>query len=167
MERMWLLRPRPRSLPLTVPRPDGSGWPDEGAVGRPSFDGLTFYELACRRAFELDVHDVADRVIDAVLPHVHTDVSAEDEPYLTKVFRTAARVGAAVAMVDRSGSTSDADTIDRHIASALWQARRALPAMRPDWAVLGAYFVLAGYYVARGGEQALVRLVRQLPPDSG
>ena len=155
---------RPRYLPLVVPALDGTGWPTLDDVGRPSFDSLTLYELGLRNAFEDEAHDVAQRLVDAALPHVPTGVSEEDEPYLTKVFATAARIGAGVGMVERTLSTPDLDSMDRRIGASLWQARRKLPVMRQDWTEMAAYFLLAGYYVARTDLFVIPVLVEHLPP---
>ncbi len=167
MPAMRLFPRRPRHLPLALPRLDGTGWPDPAAVGRPSFDTSTFYELACRNAYETEAHEVADRLVGAILPQVPTGVSARDEPYLRKVFHTAARIGAGLAMVERTLPTPDPRSVDRRIAGALWQARRRQPVMSPDWARTAAYFLLAGYYVARTSPEVIPSLVREVtsPPD--
>ncbi len=159
---MGLFTRRPRYLPLVLPRLDGTGWPDLDAVGRPTFDSLTLYELGLRNAFEDEAHHLSDRLVDAALPHVPTGVSEEDEPYLTKVFRTAARIGAGVGMVERTLSTPDMDSMDRRIGASLWQARRKLPVMRQDWTVFAAYFLLAGYYVARTDPFVIPVLVEEM-----
>ena len=153
---------RPRHLPLAVPRPDGTGWPDPSDVGRPSFDALTFYELGCRFAFEPESHDLAEQLVDTVLPHLSTGATVEDAPYLRKVFTTAARIGAGVGRQERGLSTPDLDSVDRRIAGALLQGRRKLPVMREDWTRLGAYFLLAGYYVGRTSPMIIELLVEEI-----
>jgi hypothetical protein len=160
----WPFRTRPTSVPLALPRLDGAGWPDEAALGRPSFETNTFYELAVRHAYEPESHAVADLLVDEALPHVPTGVTAEDEPYLRKVFITASRIGAGVAIVERTLGPVDAGTADRRIAGALWQARRKLPAMQADWSRYAGWFLLAGYHVARTGPSAVERLLAQLRP---
>jgi hypothetical protein len=155
---------RPAALPVGLPRLDGSGWPDPGAVGRPSFDASTFYELATRQAFEPETHALADRVVDAALPRIPTGASAQDEPFLRKVFTTAARVGAGIGTVERTLGAPQPQLVDRRIAGALWLARSRLPAMRPDWSRSGAWFLLAGYHVARAGPEVLDELVEGIDP---
>ncbi len=163
---MPLFARRPRYLPLTVPRPDGVGWPDPAEVGRPNFDALTFYELGCRFAFEPEAHDLAEHLVDTVLPHLQTGALEEDAPYLRKVFTTAARIGAGVGRQERGLSTPDLDHVDRRIAAALIQGRRKLPVMREDWTRLGAYFLLAGYYVGRTNRLVVEVLIDELRASS-
>ncbi|MDP9434200.1 MAG: hypothetical protein M3P93_02980 [Actinomycetota bacterium] len=163
---MGLFRRRPPTLPLSLPRPDGAGWPDRAETGRPSFEGATYYELGTRNAFEPEAHDLADRLVDAVLPRLATGVTEEDEPYLRKTFLTAARIGAGVGMAERSLATP-IHLMDRHVAAALWLARRKLPAMRADWSRTGAYFMLAGYYLARTDLDLLPALVQAADEAGG
>lgn len=155
---------RPGLLPVTLPRLDGSGWPDQAEVGRPTFQASTYYELGMRNAFEIEAHAVADRLIEDLLPRVPTGVDAQDEPYLRKVFTTAARVGAGIGMVERGLGPVDPALVDRHVAGALWQARRKLPAMQPDWALAAGWFLLAGFHLSRRGLDALPGLAAQLDP---
>lgn len=161
----WFSR-RPSSsaelLAVSLPRPDGSGWPDRDSVGRPSFDSSTFYELGLRSAYEPEAHAISARLVDDVLPHVPTGVSAEDEPYLSKVFATAARIGAGVGIVERGLGVADPAVVDRRIGAALWEGRRKLPVMPPEWATTAAYFLLAGFTVARSGPDTVDRLVEEL-----
>lgn len=144
--------PRPSALPLGRPGPDGGGWPDREDVGRPTFASSTLHEMALRAAYEPEAHAIGDRLIGDVLPRVDLVVSDEDEPYLRKVLLTAARIGAGVGIVERSaGPQPVAGQVDRDVAAALWRARRALPAMPPAREQVAAYFLLAGFVVARGG----------------
>jgi hypothetical protein len=162
---MWFRsRPRtpPAALPYVRPRLDGTGWPEESALGRPSFDTATFAELGQRSAHDPEAHAVADRLVADLLPLVPTGVQAEDEPYLRKTFRTAAQIGAGLGVVERDLGRPDVETIDRRVAGALWQARRRLPAMPPDWSAAAAYFLLAGYAVARSGTQVVDELRHDL-----
>lgn len=145
------------------PRLDGTGWPDATQVGRPSFDSTTLYELATRQAYEVEAHAVGDRLVDDVLPRIDTGVSEQDEPFLRKVLLVAARVGAGVAIAERSLVEPDPTAVDRRIAAALWEARRKLPAMPEERARTAAYFLLAGFHVARTGPQAVDELLADLP----
>ena len=163
---MGLFSRRPATLPLILPRMDGAGWPDRAVVGRPSFAGATYYELGTRHAFEPEAYELAEQVVDAVLPRLDTGAATDDEPYLRKTFLTAARIGAGVGMAERS-LTTPLHEMDRSVAAALWLARRKLPAMRPDWAKAGAYFLLAGYYVARTDPALIASLVQALPHGGG
>jgi hypothetical protein len=149
-------------LAVSLPRPDGSGWPDRAAVGQPSFESNTFYELGLRSAYEPEAHAISARLVDDVLPYVPTGVSAEDEPYLTKVFATAARIGAGVGIVERGLGAADPAVVDRRIGAALWEGRRKLPVMSPEWATTAGYFLLAGFHVARSGPDGVDRLVEEL-----
>lgn len=153
-------RPAPEPLPLALPRRDGSTWLN--AMAQPSFEASTYAEMATRRAYEPDAHDLADRLLEAALPRVATGASAQDEPYLRKVLLTAARIGAGLGLVDPSAPGE----LDPGVAGALGVARRGLPAMQPDWALLGAWFLAAGHFLARhepgARDGALAALVDEL-----
>lgn len=164
---MPLFRRRPPYVSLRVPAPGGQGWPSLDDVGRPSFASSTYYEIGCRHAYDDEAHDLAARLVDAVMPHLPTGVDDEDEPYLRKVFVTAARIGAGIGTVERTLPTPDARSMDRRIAAALWQARRKLPAMPPAWTDLAAYVMLAGYYLARTDVRRLPALVEELGAQPG
>lgn len=152
----------PRRLPLVLPRPDGTGWPDESLVGRPSFESGTWYELGLRHAYDPEAHAVADRLVADVLPALSTGVQPEDAPYLHKVFSTAARVGAGLGIVERGLSSDDDGTVDRRMVASLGAARRALPSMPADWARLAGFFLLAGFHVARTGPAMVDRLAEDV-----
>ncbi len=79
------------------------------------------------------------------MARLSTGASAQDSPYLQKVLRTAAQIGAGLGLVDPSPPGG----LDPGVAGALGVARRALPAMQPDWALLGAWFLAAGHFLAR------------------
>jgi hypothetical protein len=157
----------PTHLPLPPPRPDGAGWPDESQVGRPSFDASTFYELAVRHAYDPEAHAVGDRLVEDLLPRIPTGVGEQDEPYLHKVFLTAARIGAGIGIVERTLGPPAPEAVDRRIAGALWQARRRLPAMQPGWSRTAGFFLLAGFHVVRGGRDVVDRLSTELGPGEG
>lgn len=156
-------------LPLRLPRLDGTGWPEGASAARPSFEASTYREMGNRRAYEPAAHDLAGRLVAEVLPRLRTGASAEDEPYLRKVFLTAARVGVGIGLVEREGTSSRPGELDRGVAGALGQARRGLPAMREDWARTGTWFLLAGHYLARqepaAYDDVLQALVEQVERD--
>lgn len=162
--RLFTRRAAPPAEPLllVLPRLDGTGWPDPALLGRPSFDVVTYHEMGTRRAYEPEAHAVADALLPAALPRFTTDAGPEDAPYLAKVFSVAARVGAGIGLVDRDQVALRSDVLDRAVAGALWQARRALPAMRPDWALAAAWFLLAGHRLGRQGPAALPGLLDAL-----
>lgn len=136
-------RARVEPVPLALPRADGSTW--LGAMAERSFEASTYYEMATRRAHEPDAHELADRLVEAALPRLTTGASEQDAPYLGKVLRTAAQIGAGLGLVD----PSPPGLLDPSVAGALGAARRALPAMQPDWALLAAWFLAAGHFLAR------------------
>ena len=142
-------RPEPPVLVLQLPRLDGSTWPDEDAAGRRTFDSSTYYEMGTRQAYEPECHEIADRLVTEALPRVVTGASAEDAPYLRKTLSVAGRIGAGIGVVDRGLHPPPSRVLEQPIAAALWQARRGLPAMRPDWARTGAWFLLSGHFLAR------------------
>lgn len=153
--------PPPAPLRLALPRLDGSTWLN--AMAQSSFEASTYYEMGSRRSYEPNAHALADRLLDAALPRVSTGASAQDEPYLRKTLLTATRVGAGIGLVDPTASPAQ---LDPAVAGALGLARRGLPAMQPDWALLGAWFLLAGHWLARQDpdlrDRALQELVEQL-----
>ena len=149
-------RSAPEPLPLPLPRPDGSTW--LSAMAQPSFEASTYCEMATRQAHEPDAHALADRLLEAALPHVDTGASAEDAPYLRKVLLRAARIGAGLGLVD----PSPPGLLDLAVAGGLGEARRGLPAMREDWALLGAWFLAAGHYLARHDEAVREDVLRVL-----
>lgn len=158
---MSLLRrrvPEP-ALPLAQPSLDGSGWPDAAGLGRPSFEVQTTWELAQRRAAELDALGIAERLVDALLPVLRLDVPAEDAPHLRKTLVTAARLGVGLALL-RPGPPH---VVDRISAGALWWARGTLPATTDD---LAAHCLLAGHWVARTDVSPHTRAVLQLVADA-
>ena len=57
-------------LPLQLPMPDGSNWPDRRTVGRMSFEVSTLYEMGYREAFEPAAHAIADLLMDQLLPAI-------------------------------------------------------------------------------------------------
>ena len=144
------------ALPLVLPRPDGTGWPDPG---RRSFDAAAYLELGTRRAYEPEAHAVADRLVPAALPRLGVVVGLDDEPYLARTFTVAARIGAGIGLVDREQVAAGSPDLDPAIAGALQLARRGLPAMQDDWARVGGWFVLAGHRLGRCGPDALPELL--------
>ncbi len=153
---MSLFAAKPSHLPLELPTSAGAGWPERD---RPSFGSTTLHELAVRDAYDPEAHAVADRLIADLLPRLTVVVGAEDEPYLTKVLITAARVGAGLAIVERTLPAAPAGTVDRRIAGALWEARSKLPAMQADWGRTAGFLLLAGFHVARTGPSGADALV--------
>ena len=153
-------------VPLVLPRLDGSGWP--AMSGRPSFEASTYAEMGNRRAYEPDAHALADRLADAVLPRLRTGASAEDEPHLHKVFRTAARIGVGIGLVGREATSTGPGQLDPGLAGALGVAQRGLPSMQPGWARTAAWMLLGGHYLARqepsAQDVALAALVEQVEP---
>ena len=154
---------RPSTVALGPPRPDGGGWPAAAVAGRPSFASATLHEMALRAAYEPEAHAVADRIVDDVLPRVVLDVDEQDRPHLQRVLLTASRIGAGLGIVVRGGSLHErVREVERDVAAALWEARRKQPAMQPAWEVVAAYFLLAGFLVARGGPDVVDELVHDL-----
>jgi hypothetical protein len=151
---LFARRTRP-VLPLVLPRPDGTGWPD----GRPSFDAAAYHELGTRRAYEPEAHAVADTLVPAALPFLGVVADPEDQPYLERTFTVAARIGAGIGLVDREQVAAGSTELDPAVAGALVLARRGLPAMQDDWARVGGWFLLAGHRLGRCGPGALPELL--------
>lgn len=152
---LFARRTRP-ALPLVLPRPDGTGWPD---VGRRSFDAAAYLELGTRRAYEPEAHAVADRLIELALPRLGVVADPDDQPYLERTFTVAARIGAGIGLVDREQVAPGSAELDTAVAGALQLARRGLPAMQDDWERVGGWFLLAGHRLGRCGPDALPELL--------
>lgn len=164
--RWW--RSRPDAVAVGLPDLAGGGWPDEDETGRPGFATATYRELGVRHAYDPEAHAAGDRLLDALLPLVPVRTTAEDEPFLRKVLTTAARLGAGLAVVERTLPAAEPSTVDRHLAGALWEARRGLPVtLRPDGQAAAAYFLLAGFWVGRTGPELVDRLARDLERTQG
>ncbi|MCU1692295.1 MAG: hypothetical protein JWM64_1386 [Frankiales bacterium] len=163
---MPLFSRRPRGpLPLPLPAPDGAGWPSTDDVGRPTFAASALHESGLRNAYEIEAHAAADRLVDQLLPLLPTGATEQDAPFLRKVLLTAARIGAGVGMVARTGDAPagpSPDTVDRDVAGALLLARGALPHMPPHQAHLAGYFLLAGFRTTRLGPDEVDRLQERL-----
>ena len=99
--RMRLIRRRLQRLPLQFPRLDGTTWPDRHVVGRTSFAARTLHQMGYREAFAPESHDIADLLLAHVLPLLPTGAAPEDEPYLRRVFSSAAQIGAGIGIVER------------------------------------------------------------------
>ncbi len=89
---MPLFRRKPPTLPLRMPRIDGSSWPDRRDVERRSFAALTLYQMGYREAFEPEAATIADRLAEEVLPMFLIDSAPGDAPYLRQVFVSAAQM---------------------------------------------------------------------------
>ena len=137
-------------LPLQLPRPDGSNWPDRSAVGRMSFEVSTLYEMGYREAFEPAAHAIADLLMDEVLPAIPlVGVAGQDAPYLRRVFMVAAQVGAGIGLVE-AGSLQPAQWCsDRRIWGALWKAMDDLPRLHQQQRSVATFMMHSGYYLAR------------------
>lgn len=142
---MWLTRRRSRRLPLELPRLDGSSWPNV----RDSFAASTLYELGYREAFAPESHDITDVLLAEVLPLLPVEVAPEDEPYLRRVFSSAAQIGAGIGLLERQGSRSDEPGTDRQVAGALRVAAGDLPSMPAHQQRIALYLMQSGYYLAR------------------
>ena len=138
-----------RPLPLQLPRFDGTSWPDRREVGRVSFAASTLYQLGYREAFEPEAHDITDLLLDRVLPMLPVEAAPEDEPYLRRVFSSAAQIGAGIGRVERTSVQHDELVTDRQAAGALWVAADDLPAMPVPQQAIARYLMQCGYYLAR------------------
>lgn len=158
---MPLIRRRPERLPLRVPRPDGSTWPTRREVGRSSFASSTVYRSGYAEAFTPAAHDIADPLLEQVLPRLATGSEPEDLPYLRRVFGAAAQIGAGIGLVE-GGAVQHETGIDRQVAGALLEAAQELPAMPARQHAVATYLLHCGYYLARTGTAGLPLLLEEL-----
>jgi hypothetical protein len=162
---MLVFRRKPQSLPLRMPRLDGSPWPDRRDVERRSFAALTLYQMAYREAFEPEAVIIADRLVETVLPMFPIDSAPEDAPYLRQVFVSAAQIGAGIGIVDRGTAHPNERRIDLEVGRALWEAATELLAMPPEQRRIARYLLAAGHYVARAGFETIPRMLASLADD--
>jgi hypothetical protein len=157
----WSRRAR-RPLPLQLPRLDGTSWPERREVGRVSFAASTLYELGYREAFEPEAHDITDLLLDRILPMLPAVADPEDEPYLRRVFSSAAQIGAGIGRVERTTVQHDEVGTDRQAAGALWVAADDLPSMPVPQRAIARYLMQCGYYLARTDPMRVPLLVAAL-----
>jgi len=159
---MPLSRRRRSLLSLQFPRLDGTTWPDRDVVGRTSFAAATLYQLGYQEAFAPESHDIADLLLAHVLPLLQADATPEDEPYLRRVFSSAAQVGAGIGIVEGRVVQHQELGTDRDIAGALWVAADDLPSMPPHQQHVARYMLQCGYYLARTDSTQVTLLVEAL-----
>jgi hypothetical protein len=145
---MPLFRRSPRVVPLPFPRLDGTTWPDRRTAGA-SFAASTLYSLAGAEAFTAEAHDVADVVLDEVLPLLDTGAAPEDAAHMRQVCSAAAQVGAGIGLVEARSQDPGPDRTDREVAAVLWLAADDLPPMPPQQRDVARYLLQCGYYLAR------------------
>ncbi|MET0865495.1 MAG: hypothetical protein ABWZ98_14275, partial [Nakamurella sp.] len=150
-------------LPLQLPQPDGSNWPDRSAVGRMSFEVSTLYEMGYREAFEPAAHAIAELLMDEVLPVIPlVGVPEQDASYLRRVFMVAAQVGAGIGLVEARSLQPAQWCSDRRIWGALWKAMDDLPRLHDQQRPVATFMMHSGYYLARTGVGALDQLLAVL-----
>ena len=157
----WMRR-RPDLLPLRVPRPDGSTWPTRREVGRQSFASSALYRMGYGEAFTLEAHDVADPLLERVLPRLEWEAPPDDQPYARRLFASAAQIGAGLGIVERRMARHDTTGTDRQLAGALLEAADELPLMARHQREAAVYLLQCGYYLARTGVGHLPLLLEQL-----
>lgn len=113
-------------------------------------------------AFTAEAHDIADPLLDQVLPRLRTDAAPEDLPYLHRLFSSAAQIGAGIGFVERRVAGHDDMGMDRKVAAALLEAADELPVMPSEHRALAVYLMQCGYYLARTGVAQLPLLLTQL-----
>ena len=162
---MRLIRRRLRRLPLQFPRLDGTTWPDRRVVGRTSFAARALYQMGYREAFAPESHDITDLLLAHVLPLLPTDAAPEDEPYLRRVFSSAAQIGAGIGIVERRvvqpGSSA---RTDRSLARS-GLLRTTFPPCPRHQQDVARFLLQCGYYLARTDPAQTRLLVEALPED--
>jgi len=154
---------RQEPLPLQLPQPDGSNWPDRSAVGRMTFEVSTLYEMGYREAFEPAAHAIADLLMDQLLPAIQLGgVADQDGPYLQRVFMVAAQVGAGIGLVEARSLQPAQWCSDRRIWGALWKALDDLPRLHEQQRSVATFMMHSGYYLARTNLGAIDQVVTAL-----
>ena len=162
----WIRRGRSPLLPLQLPRLDGTSWPDRREVRGASFAASTLHQLGYREAFEPKSHDITDLILDQILPLVLPQVAPEDEPYLRRLFASAAQLGAGIGHVERAVVADDRSSTDRGAAGALLIAADELSAMPDREHAVARYLMQCGYYLARTDVAELPLLVAALAEEA-
>ncbi len=156
---MRLTRRRLHPLPLEFPRLDGTTWPDRRVVGRTSFAARTLYQMGYREAFEPESHDITDLLLVHLLPLLRTDAAPEDEPYLRRVFSSAAQIGAGIGIVERRvvqpGGALHGPTDRWRALGCRGRPSRPCPPHQQD---VARFLLHCGYYLART-DPAQIRLL--------
>jgi hypothetical protein len=165
-----LIRRRPASLPLRVPRPDGSTWPTRDVVGRASFAASAVHQMGYGEAFTPQAHDIVDPLLEQVLPRLHVDAAPGDLPHLRQLLSSAAQIGAGIGLVEQrqvgQRLAEGGQATDRTVAAALLQAADELPAMPAHQHAVATYLLHCGYYLARTGPAGLSLLLDPLHETS-
>lgn len=161
----------PDLLPLRPPRLDGSTWAARGSIGRPGFEVATLSELGRREALEPAAHEIAEQLLDALLPHLPLGVvDAVDLPYLHRILMVAAQTGAGIGLVEVRSSAPPEGCVDRRTWGVLWTALGDLPTLPAPQRLSVAYLVQAGHWVVRtgtGGIDDLATALQHDPPAGG
>lgn len=165
MDPVAVIRRRPQRLPLRVPRPDGSTWPTRQEVGRASFAASTVYQSGYGEAFTPEAHDIADPLLEQVLPRLSLDAAPEDQPYLRRLLSSAAQIGAGIGLVEQRVAQPGEPSTDRQVAGALLEAGDDLPAMPARQHAVAVYLLHCGYYLARTGVARLPVLLNELDEE--
>lgn len=156
------MRRRPDLLPLRVPRLDGSTLPTRREVGRQSFGSSALYRMGYGEAFTPQAHDVVDPLLEHVLPRLPLHAAPQDQPYLRRLWASAAQIGAGIGLVERRSPQLGEPGIDRLLAGALLEAADELPMMDQRQRDVAVYLLHCGYYLARTGVASLPVLLEQL-----
>jgi hypothetical protein len=116
-------------------------------------------------AFTPEAHDIADPLLEQVLPRLGTGSAPEDAPYMRRLFGSAAQIGAGIGLVERRAAQHDEESLDRQVAGALLEAQGELPAMSVRQHAVAVYLLQCGHYLARTGLARLPALLSQLDEE--
>lgn len=132
-------------------------------MGRVTFEVSTLYEMGQREGFEPVAHEIADQLLDALLPLLPLGpVEPIDQPYLQRILMVAAQVGAGIGLIEVRSLAPPPGFADRRIWSVLWKALGDLPAVPAPQRFAAGYLMAAGHYVARTGDAAITDLRSRL-----
>ena len=123
------------------------------------------YQTGYTEAFTPEAHDIADPLLEHVLPRLSLDAAPEDLPYLRRLLSSAAQIGAGIGMVEQRVVHRGEQGTDRQVAGALLEAGDDLPAMPAQQRRKAIYLLHCGYYLARTGPAGLAVLLTQLEEE--
>ncbi|MEP6979516.1 MAG: hypothetical protein ABJA16_02010 [Nakamurella sp.] len=128
-----------------------------------TFEVSTLYEMGQRAGFEPVADEIADQLLDELLPWLPLGtVDPVDEPYLQRILMTAAQLGAGIGLVEVRTSAPADGLVDRQTWGVLWKALGDLPTVPAPQRFAAAFLMQAGHYVARVGDRAIPGIVAGL-----
>ena len=124
------------------------------------------YEMGQREAVEAAAHEIAERLLDELLPVIPLGaVTAADEPYVHRILMVATQLGVGIGLVEIRSLATSVGSVDRRIWAVLWLAVRDLPEIPTAQRFAAAYLMQAGHFIARAGSDHISAVAETLMSD--